>query len=123
MEELIKNINWNNVSLDGLLDFIISESKILMSSTSLQNILINEFSKRFKEEYANELNTSPDRKLLTNGSNNPLRNVNNATSNSNFKQYSFTSDLIFKLISKFKNLFLNFNNRKNLIYFIFYFSL
>lgn len=73
-----------------------------MASTALQNILINEFSKRFKEEYAKELNTSPDRKLLTNGSNNPLWNVNNATSNSNFKQYSFTSDLIFKLISNYR---------------------
>lgn len=88
--------------MDGLLDFIINESKILMASTALQNILINEFSKRFKEEYNKELSTSPDRKLLTNGSNNPqpLWNpYNNATSNSNFKQYSFTSDLIFKLIS------------------------
>lgn len=107
VEELIKNIKWNDVSLDGLLDFIINESKILMSSTALQNILISEFSRRFKEEHAMELNTSPDRKLLTSGSNNPAwglnnnnHNINNnATSNSNFKGYSFTSDLIFKLIS------------------------
>lgn len=73
-----------------------------MASTTLQSILISEFSRRFKEEHAKELNTSPDRKLLTNGSNNPMWNVNNATSNSNFKQPSFTSDLVFKLISNNK---------------------
>jgi len=92
--------------LDGLLDFIINESKILMLSTILQNTLITEFSRRFKEEYARELGTSPDTKLLTNGSNQMWSgNANNPTNNSilnnnNNKNYSFTSELIFKLISK-----------------------
>jgi len=72
-----------------------------MLSTILQNTLITEFSRRFKEEYARELGTSPDTKLLTNGSN-QMWNANNPTNNSNVnnKNYSFTSELIFKLISK-----------------------
>ena len=78
MEELIKNIKWNQVSLDGLLDFILNESKILTLSTTLQNIVISEFSRRFKEEYAKDMGTSGDTKLLTNGSN-QMWNANNPT--------------------------------------------
>lgn len=104
VEDLIKNIKWNLVSLDGLLDFILNESKILMLSTILQNTLISEFSRRFKDEYARELSTYPDNKLLTNGSNHMWNgNLNNLTNNTNVilnnKNYSFTSELIFKLIS------------------------
>lgn len=73
-----------------------------MFSNELQNILIIEFSRRFKEEYCRE-NSSPDRKLITNSSNKQLWNINNNnnTNNSNSKQYSFTGDLISKLISKY----------------------
>ena len=95
------------MSLDGLLDFIINESKILTNSSELQNILVNEFSRRFKEEYNKDTSTSPDRKLITSGSNNNLWNINNLTNNNNTnnKQSSFTYDLIFKLISNFIYLF------------------
>ena len=94
------------MSLDGLLDFIINESKILTNSNELQNILVNEFSRRFKEEYNKDTSTSPDRKLITSGSNNNLWNINNLTNNNtNNKQGSFTNDLIFKLISNFIYLF------------------
>jgi len=50
-EELFQNVNWMNVSLDGLLDFILNESKLLIGSAELQNIAINEFKRRFKDEY------------------------------------------------------------------------
>ena len=50
-EELFQNVNWVNVSLDGLLDFILNESKLLINSSELQNIAINEFKRRFKDEY------------------------------------------------------------------------
>jgi hypothetical protein len=43
-------VNWKNVSLDGLLEFILNESKILLTSSVLQEILISEFKRRFKED-------------------------------------------------------------------------
>ena len=49
-------VNWNNVTLDGLLEFILNESKLLLNSGSLQEMLITEFKKRFKEDY-NSTNT------------------------------------------------------------------
>jgi hypothetical protein len=50
--DLLKNINWSLISLDGLIDFILNESKILNNNLDLQKILIDEFSSRFKEEYS-----------------------------------------------------------------------
>jgi hypothetical protein len=48
----IKNVNWSLISLDGLLDFIISQSKLLIKSPELQTVVIAEFSRRFREEYS-----------------------------------------------------------------------
>jgi hypothetical protein len=76
IEDLIKNINWRSITLDGLLDFILSESKLLLNSHELQNIIITEFSNRFKEEY--DIDISMKKK----------------------SKQSFTSELILKLISK-----------------------
>ena len=50
IEDMFSNINWKNVTLDGLLEFILNQSKILLNSSILQEILISEFKRRFKEE-------------------------------------------------------------------------
>ncbi len=57
IEDLFCAVNWKNVSLDGLLEFILNESKILLTSSVLQEILISEFKRRFKEDNSN--NTIP----------------------------------------------------------------
>ncbi len=90
------------VSLDSLLDFIISQSKLLINSSELQSVVISEFSRRFKQEYSgnmeehleksmNIFSQSPKRK-----NSNPPYPQNSYTKSQN---YSFTSDLILKLIS------------------------
>lgn len=125
IEDLVKNVNWPLISLDGMLDFILSESKLLLNSQELQKIVIGEFSRRFKEEYVNEetgtgsgsgnthntynnnsviRSTSSPRKKQSNNSNmgNSMGNMTNMLGNiaTNKQNYSFTSDLIVKLISK-----------------------
>ena len=50
VEELFNNVKWEDVSLDGLLEFILNESKLLLNSGSLQETLIAQFRKRFKED-------------------------------------------------------------------------
>jgi hypothetical protein len=50
-EELFQNVKWDKISLDGLLDFILNESKILIGSRELQDIAINEFKRRFRDEF------------------------------------------------------------------------
>lgn len=91
VEDLVRNIKWKSISLDGLLDFILSESKLLINSSELQGIVISEFSRRFREEYTVD---SPKRKMSN-------MNNSNANTTSNFKTpITFTADLIGKLISK-----------------------
>ena len=65
IEDLFKMVNWNDVTLDGLLEFILNESKLLLNSSCLQEILINEFRKRFKEEYISSSNFENDGLLLS----------------------------------------------------------
>lgn len=76
--DIIKNVNWSVISLDGLLDFIISQSKILIKSPALQSVVIAEFSRRFREEYSRKNTENNDENLnssdiVTNhsGNNNP----------------------------------------------------
>jgi hypothetical protein len=99
IEDLVKNVNWNLISLDGLLDFILSESKLLLNSSELQKIVISEFSRRFKDEYLNEENNSIDP-----NSNNTIQKTSprkkiSSNQNNSIKHPSFTADLIIKLIS------------------------
>ena len=49
--DLFNNINWKKVSLEALLEFILNESKLLNNSTNLQDILIVEFNRRFKNQF------------------------------------------------------------------------
>jgi len=56
IEDLFKMVNWNDVTLDGLLEFILNESKLLLNSSSLQEMLISEFRRRFKEDFINTNN-------------------------------------------------------------------
>jgi hypothetical protein len=103
IEDLIKNINWNLISLDGLLDFILNESKIIINNQETQKILINEFARRFKEEYStsNQDNSSLNISASVTGvgvNNSP--NFGNKQQQQNDKQTSFTEELITKLISK-----------------------
>jgi len=99
--DVAKNINWSAISLDGLLDFIISESKMLLSSTELQNLVIGEFSRRFKEEYLNDddkennANSITSRKRVSSGSGGGTNQSNQPKGTQ-----SFTAELIMKLISK-----------------------
>jgi hypothetical protein len=107
--ELVKNINWTSISLDALLDFILSESKLLINSNELQGILINEFAKRFKEEYILSNDSTINSNNLSNMNN--LNNMNNSSPRKKFpaenkeinnvNKNSFTSELIQKLISMF----------------------
>lgn len=48
--EVIKNINWSLLSNEALFDFISSQSRIILSSNELQQLLSGEFQSRFKEE-------------------------------------------------------------------------
>ena len=50
IEDMFSNINWKHVSLDGLLEFILNQSKLLLNLNILQEILISEFRSRFKED-------------------------------------------------------------------------
>ena len=49
----MKGIQWNLISLDGLLDFILTESKLVLSYSEIQSVVISEFQRRFKEEFLN----------------------------------------------------------------------
>lgn len=94
---------------------------MLINSSELQSILINEFARRFKEEYTckqvdcdrereHKIGGSPRKKNNGGGHNN--NNFNNTFNNSShailthgnlnsgLKNNSFTSELILKLISK-----------------------
>jgi len=93
--EVVKNINWSLISVDGLLDFLISQSKLLINSSDLQEVLISEFSRRFRQEYDIE-------KL--NNNNNSLNNLEMSLKKKNpnlsrESTKSFTSELVLKLIS------------------------
>ena len=48
-EELLRCVNWNNISLDCLIDFMINESKFLLSNPDLQGFITAEFHERFKQ--------------------------------------------------------------------------
>lgn len=50
VEDLFSSIRWKKISLDGLLEFILNESKFLLSSVRLQEVLVSEFRRRFLEE-------------------------------------------------------------------------
>ena len=56
--DIFKSIRWSNISLDGMIDFLLNESKLLANNQEVQNLVINEFSRRFKEEYVKEINIS-----------------------------------------------------------------
>lgn len=89
-EDIYKSINWTNISLDGLLDFIINDSKLLLYSSDLQKVLVKEFQKRFK----NEINSLKEKKVQ--------QSNNDKSAHSSFIEEpapSFTSELISKLIS------------------------
>lgn len=48
------------MSLDGLLEFILNESKILLTSSVLQEILISEFRRRFRDDLAPMIQSNTD---------------------------------------------------------------
>jgi hypothetical protein len=102
IEDLFKMVNWNDVTLDGLLEFILNESKLLLNSTCLQEVLINEFRKRFKEDYISSNNlenegifslTLESIKMIS-----PKSKSKPKVPGQNSKN-SFTGDLVIKLIS------------------------
>ena len=81
MDDLFKNINWNVLSLDSLLDFILTDCKLLMNSQELKEILIEEFRRRFLddvESQPNDKKLSKERSLsIMNRSGNQYNNVSN----------------------------------------------
>lgn len=95
-------VNWSEVTLDGLLEFILNESKLLLNSTSLQEMLIDEFRKRFKEDYITSSNIENEGYLSF-----TLESIKMISPKSKSKpkllgqnsKYSFTGDLVIKLIS------------------------
>lgn len=56
IEDICKNIKWELISLDGLLDFILNESKLLMQSVNMQRLIIQEFNKRFLKDHISNSN-------------------------------------------------------------------
>lgn len=126
INDVMKLIKWNRISLDGLLDFILNESKLILSHQDINNLVINEFQRRFKEEYGilndnmdfsktqklgntpNSQNQNPlsqrimSNNFMQNKKSNDFNNMNLASSNNNTEvlKKGFTADFINKLISK-----------------------
>lgn len=101
--DIMKCVQWNLVSLDILLDFILTESKLLLTNSEIQNIVIGEFQRRFQEEFSG-IQAEQSSKQLTNNKKSNDFNVNNiASSNNNTEapKKSFTAEFLLKLISKF----------------------
>lgn len=128
INDVMKLIKWNRISLDGLLDFILNESKLILSNQEINNLVINEFQRRFKEEYGmvidqgdfsktQKLGNTPNsqnpmsQRIISNNfsqnkkSNDFNNNYNLASSNNNTEVFKkgFTADFINKLISKIIN--------------------
>lgn len=102
-------VNWSSVTLDGLLEFILNESKLLLNSSNLQEMLITEFRRRFKDDYINSNIQDNDGKLQLSLDSIKMVSPKNRsiTKTVNSKQ-SFTGDLVLKLISTAK---INIRNR------------
>ena len=105
--EIIKCIKWNLISVDSLLDFILSESKYILSNQELQSNVIGEFQRRFKEEfksvYIEDKSSSNKQTLQGNKKSsdfNSNNNINTSHNNTEINKKSFTSDFILKLLSK-----------------------
>jgi hypothetical protein len=119
--DIMKCIKWNLISLDGLLEFILTESKLILSFSEIQNLVVVEFQRRFKEEFGLQVtNVSNINNNLNSSTNNDQQDVgkaininkksgdfgvnyNIASSNNNTEttKKSFTSEFILKLISKY----------------------
>lgn len=122
--DIMKNVKWNLVSLDGLLDFILTESKLVLSYSEIQSLVIQEFQRRFKEEFHNQqqlnvsnllvnnLNSSyvnneqqevSNKSALNKKSSDFAANLNLISSNNNTEttKKSFTGEFLVKLMSKF----------------------
>lgn len=119
--DIMKCIKWGLISLDGLLEFILTESKLILAYSEIQTLVVSEFQRRFKEEFLvqvtnvsninNNLNSSTnnDQQEIPKGVTNINKksgdfgvNLNIASSNNNTEttKKSFTSEFILKLISK-----------------------
>lgn len=129
----MKCIKWNLISLDGLLEFILTESKLILAYSEIQSLITSEFQRRFREEFTtqvtnvshinNNLNSSNNQEQQEVGrsSTNNINkksgdfgiNMNIASSNNNTEttKKSFTSEFILKLISKC-SLFINLNRNR-----------
>ncbi len=60
--ELSKNINWNILSIDCLLDFILTECKLLINSNELKETLAQEFKRRFQEDFESDYHETKSKK-------------------------------------------------------------
>ena len=118
--DVYKLIKWQNLSTNDLLDFFISNAKLLISIKELKNDIFYEIQRRFQSEYLNFFQN--DKILLSNlytntesntesfGINNisKLDKVNNNQNSNN----SFTFDFLTKLLSLF-SITKTYNNSTN----------
>ena len=118
--DVYKLIKWQNLSTNDLLDFFISNAKLLISVKELKNDIFFEIQRRFQSEYFNFFQN--DKILLSNlytntESNTESFRINNISkldkvnSNPNTNN-SFTFDFLTKLLSQF-SLLKNNNNSSN----------
>ena len=107
--DVYKLIKWQNLSTNDLLDFFISNAKLLISIKELKNDIFYEIQRRFQSEYFNFFQN--DKILLSNlytntESNTESFRINNISkldkmNNNHNSNNSFTFDFLTKLLSQF----------------------
>ena len=119
--EIYKLIKWQNLSANDLIDFFITNAKLLITIKELKNDIFFEIQRRFQSEYFNFFQN--DKILISNLYTNTESNtdsfrinniskldkVNNNQNNNN----SFTFDFLTKLLSHFSLMKTNNNTNNN----------
>ena len=119
--EIYKLIKWQNLSSNDLLDFFISNAKLLITIKELKNDIFFEIQRRFQSEYFNFFQN--DKILISNlytntESNTESFRINNISkldraNNNQNNNNSFTYDFLTKLLSHFSLMKANNNTNNN----------
>jgi hypothetical protein len=119
--EIYKLIKWQNLSANDLLDFFISNAKLLITIKELKNDIFFEIQRRFQSEYFNFFQN--DKILISNlytntESNTESFRINNISkldraNNNQNNNNSFTYDFLTKLLSHFSLMKANNNTNNN----------
>ena len=106
VSDVFKYIKWSSLSIDVFLDFILNESKLILTYQELQTDIINEFQRRCKDDIINCNNLDNDDLPFVNKqsqikkSSDNTYNINSSQNITEVIKKSFISDFIMKLVSK-----------------------